>query len=136
MRPGPQTPPTILLEKSFSSVQFSLGKVASSETEAAYLIHEELCLRIGPSMLVCPAPIELQIANNIFDLQEASSYYIRLQTFSFEQLLLLEQLGQLEFQRSCVNLCAQKELFFLFLNGNFAHHLNLDLTSFCTDFSL
>ena len=62
----------------------SLGKVPSFEIEAAYLTHEELCLRIGLSILACPAPIELQ-TQIFFVLQEASS---------FEQLFLFGQLGQ------------------------------------------
>ena len=59
-----------------------------------------LSLRTGLSILACPAPIELQTANNLLVLQEASSYDIRLQTISVEQLFLLEQLVQLTFQRN------------------------------------
>ena len=87
------------------------------------MIHEGLFLRIGPSILACPAPIELQTANNLFVLQEASSYDTRLQTILFEQLFLLEQLGQLAY---CVkSLCSEK---LLFLNENFAQHLRLDFS--------
>ena len=79
----------------------SLGKVPSSEIEAAYLIHEELSLRIGPSILACPAPIELQTADNLFVPQEASSCDLRLQTILFGQLFLVE-LSQLAIPRNGV----------------------------------
>ena len=87
-------PHTIILKKSFFPVQFSAcmassllsendqeidspGQVLFSENEAAFLIHEELYLRIGPSILACPAPNELQTATTLFGLQEASLYDTR-----------------------------------------------------------
>ena len=76
----------------------SPGKVPSSENEAAYLIQEEFCLRTAPSFLACPTRVALQTENNLFVLQDASSYDIRLQIIWFERHLLLEQLGQLVFQ--------------------------------------
>ena len=57
----------------------STGNAPSIEDEAAYWIHEELCLRSLPSILVCPAQIVLQKVNDIFVTQEAFSYDIPLQ---------------------------------------------------------
>ena len=101
---------------SFSSIQFgaqpsvcpigsdqiidSPDKVPSFENEAAHKIREELCLHIEPSFLACPAQIDLQTAYNLFVPQEAFSCDIRLQTILFERLFLLEQLGQVAFQRN------------------------------------
>ena len=69
----------------------SPGKVSSSENGAAYLIHEELSVcTLHPEFL----PVQLRLSFtqtviNIFVLQEASSYDVRLQTILFELLISL-----------------------------------------------
>ena len=63
------------------------GTVPSSGIEAANLIHEDLCLRIGPSILACPAPIELKTAINLFLFFKKPSRMI----FGFRQTSLLRK---------------------------------------------
>ena len=78
-------------------VSFGIDQIKDSpcgvpcvESEAAYRIHEELCLRSLPSTLACPAQITLQTENNHFVPQEPSSYDLRLQIILFEQLFRLK----------------------------------------------
>ena len=51
----------------------SHGEVPFSVIDGVCLIHEELCVRIGPAILACPAPIGLQTATNLVVLLETSS---------------------------------------------------------------
>ena len=114
----------------------SLGKVSSFQHGAAYRIHEELCLRTTPSILAGPTQIALQAVNNLFVLQEASSYDILLQTVvdssnSFSSKRLIRS----QF-KDVADISILRKNPFSFLNDAPAQHLSLDLTFSCLDTSL